>query len=177
MVLWYLRSLWTAGLPVSGLANFQRQQTTVYKHANQPIQIPFPPDQYTLWPKPLQSQVQTTGDHPGVCQNYPNCLILNLFSTLTSPHPFLPLRIWRRALAQAFPSAPPASWLTLTLPHAALHGSVSPPTLRTVSNEPSFRLTILLICRPYCTWIKPKSWLLFITVLHIPFFWGESPGF
>ena len=100
-----------------------------------------PPDQYILWPKPFQSQVQTTRDHPGVCQNYPNYLILNLFSTLTLPHPFLPLRIRRRALAQAFPSAPPASWLTLILSHVALHGSVSPPTLRTVSNEPSFQLT------------------------------------
>lgn len=89
-----------------------------------------PPDQYILWPKPLQSQVQTTRDHLGVCQNYPNYLILSLFSTLTLPHPFLPLRIRRRALAQAFPSAPSASWLTLILLHAALHGSVSPPPLR-----------------------------------------------
>lgn len=39
-----------------------------------------------------------------------------------------------------------------------------------------FNRLFLLICWPYCTWIKPKSlWLLFITVLHTPFcLRGES---
>lgn len=134
-----------------------------------------PPDQYILWPKPLQSQVQTTRDHLGVCQNYPNYLILSLFSTLTFLTHSFPWEygegLWlRHSLQLLLPRGWP--WYYSTWPCMA---QWIPLLSGTVSNELSFQQTILLICWPYCTWIKPKSWLLFITVLHTPFcLRGES---
>lgn len=125
-----------------------------------------PPDQDILWLKPLQSQAQTTRDHPGVCQRYANYLVLNLFAH--SPcltHCCLGGRgegLWlRHSLCS------PASWLTLmaltTWPCTA---RCVPLLSGAASNELSFQQTIFFICWPYCTWMKPKSGSLFISFVY-----------